>query len=307
MCPIHCSHTCEVHGRSRDANLRIILTLGRALAILLALVFSSCGGTDAENGRLKVVASIYPLADAARQVTGDLAEVQSLTPPGVEAHDLELGPAEVDAIEEADVVLIVRGLQPPVDGATRRARGTVVDVLPATADGENPHRWLDPVRMAAGTRLIGAALVAADPDHTVEYRSSMHALARALGDLHRDFEKGLVSCRSKTIVTSHAAFDHLAQRYGLRQEAIAGVNPEAEPDAKRLAELTELIRREGITTVFSEPRAPDDPAKTLAREAHVEVASLDPIEGPPASSEGSGYVTAMRANLKTLRSALGCT
>ena len=90
---------------------------------------------------------------------------------------------------------------------------------------------------------------------------------------------GLSSCDRDELVTSHAAFHYLAERYGLEQVAITGVSPEAEPDPERLADLTDLIDRHGVTTVFHETLVSADLAETLAREAGVETAVLDPIEG----------------------------
>jgi zinc transport system substrate-binding protein len=118
----------------------------------------------------------------------------------------------------------------------------------------------------------------------------------------------MAECDRRVIVTAHAAFGYLAARYGLTQEPIAGVSPEAEPDPKRLAQLAELVRREGVTTVFTEELVSPRVADTLAREVGVKTAVLNPLEGLTASEQSAGqsYVSVMDRNLQVLRAALGC-
>ena len=95
----------------------------------------------------------------------------------------------------------------------------------------------------------------------------------------RSFATGLKSCRIRTIVTSHAAFGHLARRYRLTQVPIAGIDPTNEPTPSELADISALVRREGITTVFTEELVSPAVAKTVARETGARTATLDPIEG----------------------------
>jgi zinc transport system substrate-binding protein len=108
-------------------------------------------------------------------------------------------------------------------------------------------------------------------------------------------------------VTSHAAFGYLAQRYGLQMIAISGLTPDAEPSPQRLSELESLVRKDGITTIFSEVLASPALAETLAREAGVKTAVLDPLEGLSDGDSHRNYLTVMRANLAALREANGCT
>ncbi len=110
------------------------------------------------------------------------------------------------------------------------------------------------------------------------------------------------------IVTSHAAFSYLAQRYDLEQSPIAGLSPESEPTPQRLAELADLIADDGVTTVFYETLVDPAVAETLAREAGVETAVLNPIEGlsEEDAEAGKDYAAVMRDNLAALTAALGC-
>jgi zinc transport system substrate-binding protein len=131
---------------------------------------------------------------------------------------------------------------------------------------------------------------------------------RRLRALDAEYERGLADCDRREIVTSHAAFAYLAERYGLEQIAISGLSPEAEPAATDIEQLVADVRGHGATTIFFEPLVSPRLAETIAREAGVETAALNPIEGLTESEleAGADYFTLMRANLETLREALGC-
>jgi zinc transport system substrate-binding protein len=130
-------------------------------------------------------------------------------------------------------------------------------------------------------------------------------------DLHRldlASRRGLANCARGDIVTSHAAFDYLAQRYGLRQVSITGLAPESEPSPQQLANVVRIVRRTHTTTVFFERLVSPRLADTVARETGARTAVLDPIEGltPAEQSRGETYLSLMGENLTALRKALGC-
>jgi zinc transport system substrate-binding protein len=119
----------------------------------------------------------------------------------------------------------------------------------------------------------------------------------------------LSDCDRAQIVTAHAAFGRLARRYGIEQHAIAGIAPDEEPSADRIAELADLAQRDGVTTIFTETLVSPRVAETLAREAGgLETATLNPLEGfgDDENDAGANYVSVMRDNLAALRVALGC-
>jgi zinc transport system substrate-binding protein len=286
------------------------------------VVLSGCAhGSDAKDGRVGVVASFYPLAEAAREIGGSRVVVTNLTPPGVEPHDLELAPDDVEALATADLVVYLGGgFQPAVEDALRDAEGETLDALSAVTTepppaGEadtlslDPHVWLDPVRYASIVHAIAGALASVEPSGASAFRANADAFVSRLERLDEEYRSGLASCERRTIVTSHAAFGYLARRYGLTQVAISGLSPEAEPDPAQLAQLGALVEREGVTTIFSETLASPKVAETLADEAGVEVAVLDPLEGltDREVQAGADYVSVMRSNLATLRDALGCS
>jgi zinc transport system substrate-binding protein len=278
-----------------------------------------------DDDDLVVVASFYPLAEGAQRVGGNLVAVENLTPPGVEPHDLELAPDDLEAIVTADVVLYIGGgFQPAIQEGVADAEGIVLDVLDVAGslrspppgdqeDGEalpaDPHVWLDPTRYGGIVEAVGETLARAQPSQAATFRSGAEAFGSELSALDRELADGLATCRSRTIVVNHAAFGYLAEAYDLEQLSISGISPEAEVDPQRLAELSSLVEREGVTTIFTEELASPEVAETLAQEAGVETAMLNPLEGLTQEQldAGEDYRSVMRENLNALRSGLGCT
>ena len=275
------------------------------VALAAAVAAAGCGGDDA--GRSDVVASFYPLAYAAEQVAGPGVEVSNLTPPGAEPHDLELTARDVGRVRDARLVVYAGGgFQPAVEAAVDGRTRPSLDVLDGVglrraAGGAqaDPHVWLDPVRYAKIAREIAVAL--GEPARADTFVTRLRAL-------DAEFRRGLARCRSRSLVTSHAAFGYLAGRYGLEQVPLVGLAPEAEPGPRAIARIVEQVRSSGATTVFSEPLASGALAATVARDAGVATAVLDPLEGlsAPEADAGSDYFTVMRSNLAALRRALGC-
>ena len=286
-----------------------------AAAVLAVLAVTACGSDSGATGagsseRLEVTAAFYPLQWASERVGGDHVVVRGLTKPGAEPHDLELTPKAVGELAASDVVVYLHGFQPAVDDAvSTQARDAGFDVSRA-ADLSIPgdrHFWVDPVRLGAVATELGETFAARDPANAADYRSNAGAVVADLRALDGELRAGLENCESQEIVTGHAAFGYLADRYGLGQAGITGISPDDEPDAATLRELAEHVRAEGITTVYAETLLSPALAETIARETGTRVAVLDPLEGITDTSAGADYLEVMRANLRTLREGQRCT
>ncbi|WP_246363596.1 metal ABC transporter substrate-binding protein [Nonomuraea rhodomycinica] len=301
------------------------------LAGAALLTSTACGAGSAETGggagggKPAVVAAFYPLQWLSEQVGGPDAAVSVLTAPGVEPHDLELGAHQMAELGDASLIVYIKGVQPAVDEAVDADKAfdaaTAVKTLPAGHEeaghdeagheGEaeehdhevsyDPHLWLDPARLATVATRLGERLAAADPAHAQGYKDRAATTAASLGALDKEFTQGLASCRSRTLVTAHEAFGYLADRYRLKQVGIT-LDPDAEPSPARLAEVARLAKTEKVTTVFTESLVNPKVAQVLASEVGARTAVLDPLESKPSGD----YLSAMRANLTTLRTALGC-
>ena len=299
------------------------------VAVLLAgfLLAGACGGSKSDRtaggtARLQVVAGFYPLFEVAQRVAGDGVDVVNLTPAGTEPHDLELTTRQVDLIEGADIVVYLgSGFQPGVEEVAQRGEGMAIDALegltlrPGSPDegdhageAKDPHVWLDPGLLGRLVERVEAGLAKVDPDGQTYYAENSAAYRRELSLLDDEFGRRLTGCERRVLVTAHAAFGYLTRRYGLTQEAVAGVSPESEPNPERLAELVELVRATGTTTVFTETLVSPKVAETLAREAGVTTAVLNPLEGltPEELKAGATYASVMRDNLDAMAEALGC-
>ena len=299
-------------------------------ALPLASLLAACG-SDAQSGDTRVVASFYPYAFVAEQVGGSHIEVANLTSPGVEPHDVELKPKQVGAVQSADLVIYQRGFQNAVDDAVDQADlpgDAVLDVAKTVrldeahvedshedhaedsheeGSQDDPHTWLDPTTMIKVARAVEERLSTADPDHASAFAAEAQRLERELTRLDSAFSDGLKTCRTRTIVTSHAAFHYLAERYRLTQVPIAGIDPTNEPSPGQLAEISSLVKREKITTIFAEELVSPAIAETVARETGARTATLDPIEGLGDNGGDETYLTLMRRNLDAIRTANGCT
>ncbi|MFE8923428.1 zinc ABC transporter substrate-binding protein [Streptomyces rochei] len=169
----------------------------------------------------------------------------------------------------------------------------------------DPHVWLDPVKYAEIAEGVAGAFEKADPDNAADYRKNADALTKKLADLNTAFKDGLANTDTKVFFTNHAAFGYLAERYGLTQEAINGLDPESEPSPARIKELQDEAKADGVTTVFYETLVSDKTAKTLAKDAGLKTDVLDPLEGITEKSKGDDYIAVMESNLKALEAALG--
>lgn len=318
---------------------RLIPTAALAGAVALgATALTACSGAGAagsKDGKVGVTASFYPMQFLAEQIGKDHVKVDSLTKPGVEPHDLEITPKQTAQLGEADVVVYLKSLQPAVDKAVAQSGvKNIVDAATLTelevhgssghdhgaeeghAEGEghdhghgeagqDPHVWLDPAKYAEIAKGVGAALEKADPGHAADYRKNTDELVGKLTALDTEFKDGLQNTASRTFITTHSAFGYLAERYGLDQEAISGVDPESEPSPARMKELQGLAKQENVSTVFFETLASDKTARTLAADTGLKTDVLDPLEGITDKSQGADYFEVMRSNLKNLQKALG--
>jgi zinc transport system substrate-binding protein len=293
---------------------------------------------------LTVVASFYPVEYAVQQVGGSHVTVTSLTKPGAEPHDVELSPKDVAAVSRAALVVYAKGFQPAVDTAVdQEATDHAYDVAPAAhldlaaaaegddhgdpavapapaspstattgppgdADGaRDPHFWLDPQRYASVATTIGAELARVDPAHAPDYTANAAGLVTQLGTLDAEFTTALRTCTNRDLVTSHAAFGYLSERYGFTQVAISGLSPDVEASAQRLAGIADFVKAHHVSTIYAETLVEPAFAETVSRTTGATVATLDPIEGLTPASAGRDYLEVMRFNLRVLQAGQGCS
>src|SRR3954462_74277 len=293
-------------------KVRSSLLLAVTGVVVAVPLLTGCGGAstgvDKAGKAMQVVTSFYPLQYVAQRVAGDHADVENLTQPGREPHDLELTVQQTKDIADSDVVLYEKGFQPDIDDAIEQnGPDHVVDAATAAhLTGDDPHFWLDPTRLAAVAGAFERDVADADPAHAAAYARNLASLRADLADLDRAYRRGLEHCGIATIVVSHDAFGYLGERYGLRVVGINGLSPDAEPSPAHIRQLQDLIGEDHITTVFSERLASREFAQSIAGDLGIRTAVLDPIEGLSDTTADQDYLSLMRSNLATLRPADRC-
>ena len=310
------------------ASLKALATQWAAiLAAGLALVLGCEGrGRAPAEGPVKVVASVFPLADVARQVGGAHVAVTTLLPPGETPHDFQPKPRQVEAVAQARLLLTV-GLgmdiwaQRAADASGNRDL-TVLEFREAVKaepikveahGGEDqhahtagdPHLWLDPVLMKAYVGVLAETLARIDPGHAEDYRSRGEAYGAELEKVHAAYQQTLSTARRRAFVSFHSAFTYTAARYGLSQEAVfeagrGGIG------AKHLEEVVHFIKQHQIEVLFAEPQFPVDRMNAIARQTGATVKTLDPLGNPDVPGHDS-YQALMRTNLAVLAEALECS
>ena len=314
------------------------------LALVPATMMLAACGSDPSSATTSaevpsVVTALYPLAFVAERVGGDDISLTNLAAPGVEPHDLELAPQQVGSIVDADLVVYLDGFAPAVDKAVDQNAadrafdvGSVITLVEAAGDdghghgaedeqadqeehsaeedpdhaSVDPHFWLDPHLVGELASSLADRLAELDPDHADDFATRAGALIGELDELDHAYEAALATCDTHTLVTAHAAFGYLAARYGLEQFSVAGLEPDAEPSAARIAEVQAEIEAEAVTTVYFEPLTSAAVVEAIAGDLGLDTAELDPIESVDPDS-GDDYLAVMDRNLVALQVGQGCT
>jgi zinc transport system substrate-binding protein len=271
-----------------------------ALLAALGLLVSGCASDERRD---EVVVGVYPLQWVVQQLVADSVTVTNIVPVGAEPHDVELTPRQVAEAQAAQVFRL-DGFQPALDDLGGDDVWQADGLDPIEVEGtRDPHVWLDPVRMKALAGYVEHVLVSELGYPTPEYGRGLSRVEESLDRLDRDIRAQLTGCRTREVVTSHAAFAYFAQRYGLTQRGITGLSPESEPSPRRLAEIAAYARDHGVRTIFFESLVSPKVAQTVAREVGATTAVLDPLVSVSGCDD---YLSVMRRNAATLHRALGC-
>lgn len=303
-------------------NIRQVRALGIALLPILllgglfAFAYHRSAGVQRlfqSSIRANVVVTIYPLADLAKQVGGDLVNVTTVVPAGVEPHEYEPTPQDIAKLYKAEVVILNgNGMDVWADRLMDDLRQKGVRVIRMSDEipsiGTDPHFWLDPVLAKQAVDLISRPLFLTLHDPETLDRQIEATNAR-LDTLDQQYRASLANCRQREFVTSHDAFAYLAKRYTLTQRPISGFSPTDDPSPQTIAELTNLVTQKGITTIFFETLVSPKLAQTIAAETGAKTATLNPIEGLTSEDQkaGKSYMTLMQDNLLELTAALQCS
>jgi zinc transport system substrate-binding protein len=286
------------------------------LLVIFVLLVAGCGsqpaGTGKQGGKLKVVASFYPMGEFARQVGGEHVTVTTLIPDGVEPHEWEPTAKDLSGIKDAGLFVYNGGVEPWAPKAIDAIGADKVRALEAGAghlelNGHpDPHLWLSPKQAQIEVNAIRDGLIKADAAHKDAYTANAAAYNAKLHKLDQQLAALAKTAKRKEFVTTHAAFGHLAADYGLKQLSILGISPEAEPSPAQLTQLVNLVQEKNIKYVFFETLVSPKVAQTLAAETKAQTLVLNPLEGLTKEERAAGadYLSIMEQNIKNLQLAL---
>lgn len=264
--------------------------LGNAIGILgafgmlclAAILVTGCGGEKSarKTGKLRVVTTFTILADMAREVAGDKAEVMSITRPGAEIHGYEPTPKDVAKAQQADLVLwngmnlelwfekffanvrdvpsavLTEGLEP-------------MGITEGPYSGKpNPHTWMSPANAQVYVENIRKALVKADPANEAAYTANAAAYQEKLRALEEPVRAKLARIPEgqRWLVTSEGAFPYLCKSYDLKPLYLWPINADAQGTPQQVRQVIDAVRAHRIPVVFSESTVSDKPARQVAQE-----------------------------------------
>lgn len=322
----------------------LIAAIFAALAFVVGAGAFTAPGLPAAHAAaapVRVVTTIYPYASVVQAIGGEHVTVTHLLPAGASPHTFEPRPSQIRDVARAQLI-VSNGAQlddwiaPLIEAGNSEGEWLIltegVSLLPWTGptgagephghpahgadDGHHgddghghgafdPHIWLDPilVRDELAPR-IAETLARLAPEHRAAFEDNLARLQRELDALDADIRRILAPVTRRRFISHHSAWRYFAARYGLEEAASISPSPGQEPSAQWLAQLTELSRQLGVTTVLAEPQLNPQAARIIAEEIGGQVLLLDPLGGP-SLPERSTYTELLRFNARILADALG--
>ncbi len=278
---------------------------------------------------LKIIVSIHPLYDIAKQIGKDKVIVKTLLPPAASEHTYEPTPKQMMELHDAKAFIkIGAGLEfwaerfvkavsnenlivvdlsegmPLIRGAhehehkhDRKGRQRHKE---ETAD---PHFWLDPVLAKKIADRIADTLIKIDPSNKNFYASNAGQYKRELDKLHEEISAAAGKFKTREYVTFHSAWNYFSRRYGLKVVGVIMEAPGREPSPANIAKIIKELQRLNSKVVFAEPQFNPKIAEAIAKEAGARVLFLDPI-GASNAPDRDTYLKLMRYNISQMERAM---
>jgi zinc transport system substrate-binding protein len=296
------------------------------LLVAISVVAVACDGDldPPPGGEVTVITTTYPLTFLSEKIGGNRITVNQLTKPGVEAHDFEPAPSDIRAISDSELFIynhpsfeswaLNAAYASSTDGDNSPMVTVQTVILESVGEdhGEDhvdAHVWLNPLKAQKQADRILSALIEVDPEGAQIYTRNADGLDVELQALDDLINKQISSCELDSVVVSHLAFGHMAERYGFEQIGLAGLSPEFESGPAQIAGVIKKINELGISHIMQEPIVSNRLAETVAAETGAELLSLHPLEvrtSEQASAE-LDYLDIMKSNADALQTALRCS
>ncbi len=287
-----------------------------ALAALALLLLPQ--GTAAAD-RLKVITTFTVIADMAKNVAGDAADVESITKPGAEIHNYQPTPRDILKARDANLVLwnglnLERWFEKFLANLGDVPSAVVSDgIQPMSISGgaydgkPNPHAWMSPENAVIYVENIRKALSAADPDNAATYAANAAAYSEKIkaeiGPLKAEIDT--LPADRRWLVTSEGAFSYLARDLGLKELYLWPINADSQGSPQQVRAVVDAVKEHNIHVVFSESTVSDKPARQVAAETGAAyggvlyVDSLSEADGPVPT-----YIDLLRVTVATVAKGL---
>jgi zinc transport system substrate-binding protein len=312
------------------------------LCMSILVCLTSCekkDGPATDAGKLKVITTLFPLYDFARNVGGDAAHVTLLLPPGLEPHSFEPKPGDVLRVNNADIFIYTgKEMEPWVEnilksidskkllvvnaskdiallasigsGHGHGAHGHSETVERQHAEGRlDPHIWLDFTRAQKMVENIRDGFISKEPSKKDFFTKNAAQYDARLSSLDREFKAGLADCRHRLFVHGgHFAFNYLAKRYNLDYVSAYEGSPDSEPSPRKIMELKKLVKDNGVKYIYYEELITPRIAEVVARETGCELLFLHGAHNISRDDleKGATFISLMEQNLANLRKGLEC-
>lgn len=268
-----------------------------------------------ENKRT-IYTSFFPVAEFVKMIAGDKFEVKTIIKTSEEPHSFELTSQAMKDINGAYLIAYNgAGMEAFIDDLKDNVKdddkfldlSEGLTLLDSSKEGSdmtsiNPHTWLSIKNAKVMVDNIYRKLSSIDPDNEKYYKENLDKALTKFDDLDKKFtdELSKVKDKEKYFVVSHAAFNYLADDYGLKQVAVTGISPEEEPSAKDLKTIADFVKDKNIKTIFFEGKATPKVAETLAKNTGTKTSTLYTMENLDDAMVEKGYIGLMEENLKAL-------
>jgi len=309
--------------------LKVLKRFFVVFIILSIFILTSCTQAEAEdNGKLKIVATLFPQYDFARQIAGDKADVVLLLPPGVESHSFDPKPADMLEIYNADIFIYTgKDMEPWAETVLKGVTNDNLVVVDCSEQGEllshddddddeghdhehgeDPHIWLDPYRAMQMACNIGNALYEKDRENGDYYTKNLSDYIERLEKLHDDISDAITNAKRSVIVFGgRFSYIYFLHRYELDYvTAYDSCSVNAEPSVLRIAEIIDFIKENNIPCIFHEELSDPKVAKSIASETGIEYLLFSTAHNITKDEFDSGitFLDIMYANLENLKKGL---
>ncbi len=297
--------------------------------LVVILILSACGSTSEpqekkKEGVLDISTTVYPLEDFTKKIGGEYVNVHSIYPAGADEHTFEPSQKDMMNMADGDIFFYIgMGLEGFVEKSKSILENQDVVVVPVSKDiklpaesdegkteehdhDHNPHIWLDPVYSKQIAQTIADTLSKEMPEHKKEFQSNLAQLTKELDSLDQDFAKMAEDAPKKTFFVSHAAYSYWADRYDLKQEAIAGLNTADEPSQQELKKIIEKGKKENVQYVLFEQNVSSRLTEVVQSELGAKALTLHNLSvlTEEDRKNNEDYFSLMERNIDTLRKAL---